>query len=62
MVAGNTPHRAHVRFRDLLRERPDVALAYAELKRDLARRYGDDRLGYTDAKAAFITRALGEGG
>jgi GrpB-like predicted nucleotidyltransferase (UPF0157 family) len=58
VVAGSPPHRAHVQFRDLLRERSDVADAYAELKRSLAQRHGVDRLGYTEAKTAFIERAL----
>jgi GrpB-like predicted nucleotidyltransferase (UPF0157 family) len=58
VVAGTAPHRAHVRFRDLLRERPDVADAYAALKRRLAEQHVADRLGYTEAKTAFIEAAL----
>lgn len=41
-------------FRDFLRAHPETAAEYAELKRDLARKYGQDREGYTDAKTAFI--------
>jgi GrpB-like predicted nucleotidyltransferase (UPF0157 family) len=58
VVDGNRPHAEHVRFRDHLRNRPDVARAYAALKRDLARRHGADRLAYTEAKSAFIAAAL----
>jgi GrpB-like predicted nucleotidyltransferase (UPF0157 family)/chloramphenicol 3-O-phosphotransferase len=58
VVEGNRPHADHLRFRDHLREHPQVASAYAVLKRDLALRHGADRLGYTDAKTAFITAAL----
>ena len=45
----------HLLFRDFLRERPDVARQYHELKKKLAGRYGADRNGYTDAKTSFIT-------
>jgi GrpB-like predicted nucleotidyltransferase (UPF0157 family) len=45
-------------FRDYLRTHPDTARAYAELKRFLAERFGDDRAGYTAAKSAFITRVV----
>jgi GrpB-like predicted nucleotidyltransferase (UPF0157 family) len=33
-------------------------MEYATLKKALADRYGEDRLGYTDAKSEFVTRAL----
>jgi GrpB-like predicted nucleotidyltransferase (UPF0157 family)/chloramphenicol 3-O-phosphotransferase len=58
VVEGNRPHAEHVRFRDHPRNSPDVARAYAALKRDLARRHGADRLAYTEAKTAFIAAAL----
>jgi GrpB-like predicted nucleotidyltransferase (UPF0157 family) len=41
-------------FRDYLRQHPDHASRYVELKRDLAERYRDDREGYTAAKDAFV--------
>jgi len=44
----------HLLFRDYLRANPTMADAYATLKRRLAARFGADRIGYTDAKAAFI--------
>jgi GrpB-like predicted nucleotidyltransferase (UPF0157 family) len=46
--------RDHLLFRDFLRGHPEVAVDYAALKRDLARRYGRDREGYSDAKSSFI--------
>lgn len=58
VVEGSKPHTDHVRFRDCLRGRPDLAHEYAELKRDLADRHGDDRASYTEAKADFIARVL----
>ena len=45
-------------FRDLLRAEPEVAGAYAALKRELAQRFRDDREAYTDAKTGFIREAL----
>jgi GrpB-like predicted nucleotidyltransferase (UPF0157 family) len=42
----------------VLRDRPDLALEYAELKRSLSDRHATDRLGYTDAKSEFVRRAL----
>jgi GrpB-like predicted nucleotidyltransferase (UPF0157 family) len=46
-------------FRDRLRADPDLAAAYAGLKRELAARFRDDREAYTDAKSGFIRKALG---
>ena len=56
--AGSGWERDHLLFRDYLRAHPAVRDAYAELKRELAERYPDDRLAYTDAKSAFILDAL----
>jgi len=50
--------RNHLAFRDYLRSHPDTARRYDDLKRDLARRYRDDREAYTEAKTAFITGIL----
>lgn len=44
----------HLAFRDALRADPALAAEYAALKRQLAARYGSDRLGYTEAKTDFI--------
>ena len=45
-------------FRDYLRENPTIAEEYIALKRDLARRFANDREAYTDAKSDFIHRVL----
>ena len=45
-------------FRNALRADPDLAHRYAELKHELARRYPDDRMAYTEAKTDFVTEAL----
>ena len=50
--------RDHLAFRDWLRAHPEDAVAYATLKRDLAARYRDDRVAYTDAKGPFISAIL----
>ena len=43
-----------LRFRDRLRAQPEVAGAYAELKRRLAIEHQGDRVAYTQAKTEFI--------
>jgi GrpB-like predicted nucleotidyltransferase (UPF0157 family) len=45
-------------FRDLLRADVQVAIGYAGLKRDLARRYGADRAGYAVAKSELVQATL----
>jgi GrpB-like predicted nucleotidyltransferase (UPF0157 family)/GNAT superfamily N-acetyltransferase len=45
-------------FRDQLRTHPEVAAAYAGLKRSLAERFRNDRERYTEAKGDFIREAL----
>jgi GrpB-like predicted nucleotidyltransferase (UPF0157 family) len=44
----------HLLFRDYLRANPDERDAYAAMKREAARLWKDDRLGYTYAKGGFI--------
>ncbi|MBA4384796.1 MAG: GrpB family protein [Anaerolinea sp.] len=46
--------RRHIAFRDYLRSHPDAVTEYASLKLRLAREFGSDRAGYTDAKTEFI--------
>ena len=43
-------------FRDYLRSHRDVAMEYAELKKDLAARFPYDIDGYCDGKDAFVKR------
>jgi GrpB-like predicted nucleotidyltransferase (UPF0157 family) len=47
-------YRRHIAFRDYMRSHPETAAEYASLKMRLAREYGFDREGYTNAKTAFI--------
>jgi GrpB-like predicted nucleotidyltransferase (UPF0157 family) len=44
----------HLLFRDYLRANPDERDAYAAMKREAAKKWKDDRLGYTYAKGGFI--------
>ena len=46
--------KKHLFFRDFLRTHPDIAQQYYELKKNLAAKYGSNRIGYTDAKISFI--------
>jgi GrpB-like predicted nucleotidyltransferase (UPF0157 family) len=55
---GSRRYAEELAFRDLLRAEPQVAGAYAALKRELAQRFPDDREAYTNAKSDFIRRAL----
>ena len=58
--AGGEWEREHLLFRDYLRAHPQAREAYAHQKRELAQRYGDDRLAYTEGKTGFILDALDE--
>jgi len=48
----------HMSFRDYLRTHPASANSYASLKRELARKFGDDREAYTQAKSKFVAEIL----
>lgn len=52
--------RRHLIFRDFLRTHPDAARKYAELKKELAQQFHDDRSRYQDAKTAFIESLVQE--
>ena len=57
-AAGAIELQRHLTFRDALRADPALANEYAELKRELAERYRDDRDTYTEGKTPFVTRVL----
>lgn len=54
--------RRHLLFRDFLRQHPDAVTAYAVLKRDLAKRFRNDREGYALAKSDFVAAILKRAG
>jgi GrpB-like predicted nucleotidyltransferase (UPF0157 family) len=56
---GSPFWQRHLRFRDILRGRPDLALAYERLKRELAPQYTSGAA-YAAAKTSFIASTLGQ--
>lgn len=57
-AAGSEWERDHLLFRDYLSTHPEAREAYAAAKRRAALVWGDDRLAYTDAKAAVIQEIM----
>lgn len=69
-VPGPWTHHAHllepsgprwdeyVQLRDYLRRHPEIAAAYAELKKALALVFGDDIARYRDAKRPFVQAVI----
>ncbi|MFB2606752.1 GrpB family protein [Rhizobium phaseoli] len=55
---ANRAHRERLLFRDYLRNHPQRATAYAELKRRLAAEAGNDWDFYTGGKTAFVSETL----
>jgi GrpB-like predicted nucleotidyltransferase (UPF0157 family) len=51
---GSPAFHRHLLVRDYLRKHPEEARRYAELKRQLAERYHDNRTEYQEAKAEFV--------
>ncbi len=56
--AGSWAEQFALLFRAYMRTHSAEAEGYADLKRGLAEQYGDDRHGYTEAKAAFIWEVM----
>ena len=56
--AGGVEERDHLEFRDRLRADPEIASRYAELKRELARRFFADRVAYSNSKGDFVQSVL----
>lgn len=57
-VYGNNYWKNDLLFRDYLRKNPARAKQYAELKKELAEKYADDRGTYTKNKEQFINGTL----
>ena len=49
----------YIRFREILRQDPEVREQYARLKAELEAKYTDDRPSYTASKHDFIRSILG---
>ncbi len=56
--AGSWAEQFALLFRDYMRTHREDAELYAQLKRQLAKQYGYDRSGYTDAKDPFIWEVI----
>jgi GrpB-like predicted nucleotidyltransferase (UPF0157 family) len=52
----------HIAVRDYLRDRPEAALAYGEMKKRLALQYSDDPASYVEGKTTFLVGILRETG
>lgn len=50
--------RDYIFFRDYMNARPNAAAEYESLKRELMKKYKNDRMRYTDGKAEFIENIL----
>lgn len=55
---GGAAWKRGLAFRDALRADATLRDSYAELKRELAQRHGDQRSRYTAEKSAFVERVL----
>ena len=60
VVHGAKPWSERIRFRDTLRQQPELAARYAALKSQLAETHPTDREAYTDAKTEFIRAVLSD--
>ena len=58
VVRGSPFWIEHLAFRDALRADAGLAKKYLALKKELARRFSEQREAYTDGKAAFIRGVL----
>ena len=54
MVEADSELWDNLYFRDYLREFPDEAKHYDELKKSLSKKFSNDRVGYTEGKTKFI--------
>lgn len=48
----------HLQFRNYLRKHPDLVKDYFKLKKDLARKFREDRLAYLAGKTEFIQKIM----
>ncbi|MCA0149623.1 MULTISPECIES: GrpB family protein [Rossellomorea] len=60
MLEGEARWEQQRLFRERLNANPAMREEYAELKKSLANQFPDDREAYSDGKAGFIERVLGE--
>ena len=54
----NAEYKRHIAFRNYLLTHPEEANAYVRLKRNLADKFGLDRIAYNEAKSEFVADIL----
>lgn len=59
MVEADSKMWERLYFRDYLRDFPDEAKRYEELKQSLSEKYPNDRIAYTEGKAEFVGSVTG---
>lgn len=59
---GSDFWKSHLLFRDYLRQNPEIAGEYDNLKKDLAKKYPENRDAYLEGKSAFIKKILQNSG
>ncbi|KRF13474.1 GrpB family protein [Paenibacillus sp. Soil787] len=57
-TVDNDEYKRHILFRDYLRSHPNDAKMYGDLKKELALRFQNDRLAYSNAKSDFVNGIL----
>ncbi|MBI4091809.1 MAG: GrpB family protein [Candidatus Levybacteria bacterium] len=60
MVSKNSKLWGRLLFRDYLRDHPNVAAEYGNLKADLSKKLPNDREAYTKAKTDFVMSIMGK--
>ncbi|WP_163582853.1 GrpB family protein [Gracilibacillus saliphilus] len=58
----NAEFRRHIKFRDYLRNHPQVAKDYGELKLKLVKEFHNDHKAYTNGKTDFVEEILKQAG
>ena len=54
----NVEYKRHIMFRNYLRNHPEDAKMYGDLKLKLAKQFQNDRAAYTNGKSAFVNEIL----
>jgi len=51
-------YQGRIAFRDYMRSHPEVAAQYAAIKQNLVKKFGGDRLKYSEEKSSFVAQIL----
>lgn len=61
-TVDNSEYKRHIIFRDYLKNHPQEAKEYGDLKQKLAQKFHNDRKAYADAKTIFVEEILKRAG